>query len=644
MATTTEKALNPLDPGRSEIIVSADQHSHRLREAQELLHRLQVVLVESDNPGIEIITEALQRAEQYTYQLSQQPELDSETRKILEDISSLLMTSRQMGRNKGIADRLQRIAQESQKAIEVGRNKDLSGMKKEVKDDFLEFINNWKPVFYLLLSSPDFRQTLLDGIRIARRIIYSTYKEISDETTDKFMRGEPAIKIAKEAREELKARGAPEVGDEEWELIQDDIQVILLILVKEPTYRQGIERIFTLLDKFQTRMMTDQNLHKTVIPEEIHIRNVVAETEELVASFSGRDALEQFKYHLKRLIRLVQRNENLQEYLTDMKTFILKAQSEDEIRSQEFRIQSKELAKRGRRLMNEMSDDNDLQPFFNSADAMIENIKNDEFLQILRHQAGIVQSDISFVDPDGVVQVDTDMLGRLQNVLLPVLADALKYIPIPRIQSSDHKSEFWLDNIVICSYDIIPDNVRFHLETDSEVSLREMEHKSTNTHLVIHLDRLLTELKDVEFYFKKKTFPEIEEGPGRVTFREKGKGARLTMVYNVAQGPDDPVPVITEGYATFHISDMEIEFDTSTLKHSVLVPMLTKVFKTFIKKQVEKQVESNLTGFIKKLGVLMTKAMVKANKPFMSGFEAAKRAIKSSQVAQVYEKRREKLE
>jgi len=387
-----------------------------------------------------------------------------------------------------------------------------------------------------------------------------------------------------------------------------------------------------------------KNLHRKVLPEEIHIKNVMAETEELVASFSGREILEQFKYHLKRLIRLIQSNENLQDYLTELKIFVLKAKSEDEIRSEEFRIQSKELAECGRRFLREISDDEDIQPFFDSADEMIENIKNDEFLQILRHQAGIIQSDISFVDPDGVVQVDTDILGRLQDVLLPVLADALKYIPIPRIQSSDSKSEFWLDNIVICSYDIIPENIRFHLETDSEVSLRDLEQKTTNTHLVVHLDHLLTELKDVEFYYKKKSIPPFEEGPGRVTFREKGKGARLTLVYNVTQGPEDNAPRITEGYATFHISDMEINFDTSTLKHSVLVPMLTKVFKAFIKKQVEKQVEANLTGFIKKLGVLLTKAMVKANKPFMSGIDAARRAIKSSQVAQVYEKRREKLE
>jgi hypothetical protein len=272
MATTTELPLE----SRPEIVVSPDQHSHRLREAQDLLHRLKSVLVESENPGYDIISEVLQRAEQYTYQLAQQPDLDNDTRKILEDISALLLSARQMGRNKGIAERLQRIAVESQKAIEVGRKKDVSGLKHEAREDFIEFINNWRPLFYLLLSSPDFRQTLLDAIRIAKRVLYYRYKDITDETTDKFMRGEPTKKIAREAKKDLKARGAPELGEEEWELIQDDIQIILLILVKEPTYRQGVERIFTLLDKFQRKLQTDENLHKKIMPEEIHIKNVMA--------------------------------------------------------------------------------------------------------------------------------------------------------------------------------------------------------------------------------------------------------------------------------------------------------------------------------------------------------------------------------
>jgi len=110
------------------------------------------------------------------------------------------------------------------------------------------------------------------------------------------------------------------------------------------------------------------------------------------------------------------------------------------------------------------------------------------------------------------------------------------------------------------------------------------------------------------------------------------------------QGPADTVPRITEGYASFIISDVVIEFDKETLNHPVLVPMLTSVFKSQIRQSIEKQVENNLTGFIGKLGEMMTNALSQANRPILTGIELAKKAVKSTQLAQVYEKRREMLE
>jgi len=300
------------------------------------------------------------------------------------------------------------------------------------------------------------------------------------------------------------------------------------------------------------------------------------------------------------------------------------------------------LAKRGRSVMKEIKEE-DIKPFFQAADDLIENIKNDEYLQLLRQQAGIVKSDLSFVDSEGMVQVDTDMLSKLQKVLLPTLAEALKYIPVPRIYSCDSNREFWLDKIVLCSYDIIPENIRFHLESDSEISFADIELKDTTTHLVIDLNRLLTELKDVEFFYKKKTFPELEDS-GRVTFRVKGAGARLKLVYNVVQKPEDKIPRIMEGHAYFDISDLDIVFDTTTLKHPVLVPMLTKMFKIQIKQQIEYQVEKNLTGWMSKLGDMIANSISQTNRPFVSGFEAARKVVKSSELAKIYQQRREKLE
>jgi hypothetical protein len=112
----------------------------------------------------------------------------------------------------------------------------------------------------------------------------------------------------------------------------------------------------------------------------------------------------------------------------------------------------------------------------------------------------------------------------------------------------------------------------------------------------------------------------------------------------VVQGPEDRSPRIVEKSANFDISDLDIEFDISTLKHNVLVPMLTKLFKIQIKQQIEYQVEKNIVGFMKKLGELMSSSISETNRPFVSGFEAARKAVKSSPLAEIFQKRKEKLE
>jgi len=428
--------------------------------------------------------------------------------------------------------------------------------------------------------------------------------------------------------------------DEEVDALLDDVQRVLAILAREPKYREGIESIFMMLDLFQQYLGSEE---PAILPHDYHMQRVVTETEALVADFSGRDALEGFKYHLRRIIIKIKEHEDLQNYLSELKQFILAAKSEEEVKSEEFKQKSKDLANRGRELFQELKDDTDLDPFFDSANEMMENVKNDEFLQILRHHAAVVQADLSYTDNEGKAVVDTDMLSKLQTVIMPVFADALKYIPLPRFESSNSERDFWLDNIVLCSYDILPENIKFHLESDAEVSIRDIETKGTSTHLVIQLNKILTELKNVKFWYRKKTVPTLEDS-GLVTFRIKGNGARLRLTYNVVQGPEDKVPRIAEGFATFTITDMDINFDKTTITHDILLPMFTKMFKLQIRAAIERSVEQNMNGFMAQLGDMMTNSLSQVNRPFLSGLDMARKAVKSTQFAQVYEKRHEKLE
>jgi hypothetical protein len=576
------------------------------------------MLKEGEGPRKEILTETFQKAEEFIHQASDNTYVDAETHRMLEDLSALMVSSRSLSENKQIEERLLNIQKECEKAIETLKSPEIDRATTETAKDIKEFVTNWRSLFYLITSSRDFRIFLLESINIAKGIIYgyTGREEYSEKVVQK--------------------KRLPELSEAEWDRFQFDVRRVLELIAKEPIYRDGINRIFFLLDLFV------QSLLEEPITAGVALASVAAETEGLVACFSGRETLEHFKAHLRNLILLIQKNEPLKIYLSELKTFVLFFRNEEETRSEKFKNECKMMAYRGRELMSDLSEEEDLKHFLQACDDLITNIKKDEFLEVLRRQAGIVQSDLTFVDSQGELQVDTGSVLKLQSALLPVLVDALKYIPVPKIYVNDHEKEFWIDNLVLCSYDIIPQHIRFHIQSTSDVDVQEVEVKS-HTYLVIELSHLRTEIKDVEFFYLKKSFPHFEEH-GKATFRIKGEGAKLTFTYTLDQTPDDILPKITRGHASLDISDMSIDFDKSSLKHDILIPMITKLFKVLIEQQIEKEVEKNLTGFIQKLGDMITKSLHEINKPFISGLEAAKTVVKQSPITHDLNSRREKLE
>jgi hypothetical protein len=523
------------------------------------------------------------------------------------------------------------------------RRTGVSSDAKKASQDALDFINNWRPVFQLLSRSRDFRQLFVDSVRIARRVISRNAEPIAEDAKERFVDGQSATTIAQTAKEQVKEKSKEEspMSDEEEESLLNDWQGMFILLAQQPTYRETLNRLFSLFEMWRNTS------RQAVVPgankSETHVRRVAQETEDLVACFTGRESLEKWKTSMWRLIDLFDKNPEWNQYLTDLKNFIFSTQSEEQVRSEEFKKKSKELAHRGRDLVEQLKDRSEVDNFLDASEELMDNIKNDEYVKLLRDQAGIISSDISYKNMEGKTVLDTDILSKLQGVLLPVLAESFKYIPMPRIESRDSKREFWLDNITLCGYDVIPENIHFHLESDADLSLKDLEAKKSHTHLVITLDKFRTELKNMNFWFKKKTFPALTDS-GVVSFRIGGDGARLKLVFTVEQNTADKLPRLTEGYADFHIRQLDINFDKSTLTHEVLLPMMTNMWKLQLQTQVEKAVEKNLSTVVQKLSDQLTSTLGEVNRPFLGGLEDAREAVKKSELSQVYQNRREKLE
>jgi len=327
--------------------------------------------------------------------------------------------------------------------------------------------------------------------------------------------------------------------------------------------------------------------------------------------------------------------------LHELKNFVLETRDPQHVKSEEFKQKSKDLVERGRRLMDNLRYQPEVQGFLDASDELLENMKNDELVRELRERAGILVDDLTFEDEKGNTQLDTQLLGNIRKVIVPVLADALKYIPIPRIADSNSKRDYVVENVVLCGYDVIPDNIYVHLESDSWVSLRELETDRSRTRLVLSLRNIRTEIKDVQFYINRKVFPQIEDS-GRVTVRIGGKGANLTITFRVDQEQGESVPKFNGGSVDFGIDSLDVEFDRTTLKHDVLLPMLTGLFKKQIIRYVERAVEKYLGGIVNDIGKRLSDAIT--GNRFTRQLDRISDSVKKGEFARRYQKRQEKLE
>jgi len=599
----------------------------------------------------ETVSDVLLKAEEILMKEARATSSDPNLQKTLEDLAQVVGAAKQLTRQKNLGDRVDRITEETKKALEEVRLPGVPDKTVEATQQTIQFVTKIRPIFELLVSSREFRVLIVDSFEILRRVFLRHGTEPSKTAKAQFLEGESAMDITetavKKSADSFKNQEGKlevDVSEDEWTSLQDDITRVLANLAQHPTYHQGIESLFNLIDILRDQIRQSANSGGPAPESQLHARRARMETEDMIASFSGREALDDFLESLRQLVRKVDQDERPRKYLLELREFILSTKSPEYIQQEEFKQRSKKLTHEARDLVREYQYAKEIDDFFNSADRLVHNIRNDEFIGVLRHHAGLVVDDISYVDPTGNVTLDLEMLGKLRGVLFPILAESLKYIPIPRIENSDKNREYWVDNIVLCGYDVIPDRIRVQFESDNDVSIRDIEMKHAHTRLIITLSQIRTELKDLDFFYKRKSFPEITES-GRFSLRLGGPhGATLKLYFQIEQSPSDPVPKIKEGFATFDIEKFDISFDKSTINHDVLLPVVTQLFKSRIQQQIETEVEQSLTSLIGGLGEQISQALTKVNRPLMSGIDQVRKATKGTEFGQTYEKRQQKLE
>lgn len=194
-------------------------------------------------------------------------------------------------------------------------------------------------------------------------------------------------------------------------------------------------------------------------------------------------------------------------------------------------------------------------------------------------------------DDNGKPTFKPHLLKDLTDVILPAIFENVAYIPIPRIEYSDHQFDAVIENLVLESDNFMPNVLDLSSENYFRWGRKKIVNKNKNT-IEIKVAGVQMDLRDVSFHFKKKQgFPSISD-TGVADLLLPGDGLSFKIKVTTADKKD------RENF--FKVEKVDIDFKQLKLKvtksnhkllFSLFKPIALKAMRPALQKAVEKAIK-----------------------------------------------------
>jgi len=193
--------------------------------------------------------------------------------------------------------------------------------------------------------------------------------------------------------------------------------------------------------------------------------------------------------------------------------------------------------------------------------------------------------------------VTKEVVEEMKDVVIPVLMEHLRALPLPIIQGSTPKMDFAVRGILVQAHDIMPQHVRVSMKSDVMLMPRKEQIVGSVppdvSHVKLEIFNVNTHMRDLHFYFRKKTFPKFsDEGFVDVDVQN----LRLTLKWGVTNIPQKPISLQLESVKCV-IGDLRLKIKEARLK--VLYGIGIGLFHNTIRDKIEQNIETQL---MEKLG------------------------------------------
>ncbi|KAF8813294.1 hypothetical protein BYT27DRAFT_7239437 [Phlegmacium glaucopus] len=126
----------------------------------------------------------------------------------------------------------------------------------------------------------------------------------------------------------------------------------------------------------------------------------------------------------------------------------------------------------------------------------------------LNHQFGEdwthLTKDLLF-DSEGSFKFKPHLWNDIRKVILPQLIEQVRYLPIPRIEYTDDSLDLLVENLTLQGRNLFPNIIEMEAHNFIKFSPYDAITDDHNHHMTLRLHQMQADMRDVAFYYRKKT-------------------------------------------------------------------------------------------------------------------------------------------
>ncbi|EEH21195.2 hypothetical protein PABG_03426 [Paracoccidioides brasiliensis Pb03] len=196
-------------------------------------------------------------------------------------------------------------------------------------------------------------------------------------------------------------------------------------------------------------------------------------------------------------------------------------------------------------------------------------------------------------DANGKMVFKKHLRKDVTDIILPIIFEKIRYVPLPRIEVSDPMADVVIENLVIESDNLLPNAIEFSTDNYWRWGRKKITNKHTNK-LMISATGIQTDWKDVSYYIKKKSgFPSITD-TGVMDILMHGEGFSFQISGSIIESPDR---LFKPDKVKVDVKNLDIKLKKSKHKFlfTIFKPLLFSVVRTAVEKVLEKKISESFT-------------------------------------------------